>query len=457
MKLTIGEIIKKLYILVFYRNDTQLLTYPGKKDRDYFILQAVLGTIVVNLLFTVFLTGIFIYFDTPDSIMGYVPILPNIAGIFLIFTGIITEKIRNIKRVVIVLNFISKTFIVSIVWLPLLFNKSFAPYIMIACAFIGFLANAIMGVLINSWFIDTVDENIRGRYMSVRQVFPLLITATLPIITARFLDTSPNEYFAFCVIFSVGWIASFFESYSLFKVTSPKKEEHEYVKYKFIELFKKPLKNKAFMKFIILQILFHLIWNISMSFATVYNIKYMGISYTFINLMMAMSAIGQMIIYPQMGKAMDKYGTKFIMRFAFIFFMINSLLYFFMMENTSYLLFFIVNINMAILSPAWVLSTFNGRFEVIPKKGRTMYDGFFTTVLGVSIFLGPTIGNILRKIIVNKDITSMAYPEFRLLFLITFIGLFVLNIVLLIKSKKQSNFKNEKELINSVFHRKIFK
>lgn len=430
--------VKRFFILIFYRNDTELLTYPGKKDRDFFILQAVLGTVVVNLMFTVFLSGIFIYFDTPDGIMGYIPILPSVAGILLIFTGTITEKIRNVKRTVIILNICSKSFLLTIVWIPLFIKGPALAYAMLAAAFIGFLLNAIMSVLINNWFVEAVDEKIRGRYMSVRQIFTLLVSATIPIISGRFLDMSPDKYVAFCIIFSIGWIFAGFESFSLSKIKAPAKEEHEYIKYKVADLFLKPLKNKAFMRFIWVMIIFSIVWNFSMAFASVYQIKYMEISYTYMNIMASIGAIAQILIYPLAGKIMDKYGSKLLMRIAFFFFMTHAFLYIFMGKGNAYLILFLLNINGSIVNPAWILATFNERFRLIPKQGRTIYDGFFVTVIGISTLLGPVLGNIIRKILLGANISFISFPEFRLLFLMTFVILLVLNTVLYIKGRKES-------------------
>ena len=425
----------KIFLLIFYRNDTELITFPGKKDRDFFIWQAVFGTVVVNLMFTTFLSGVFIHFDTPDGILGYIPILPSIAGILIIFSGMLTEKVRNVKRTVILLNIIAKLLILFVVFIPLIISNVFTPYYMMISAFFGFLCNAVMGILINNWFIEVVDEKIRGRYMSVRQVFTLVVSATIPILAGKFLDGNRDKYIAFCIIFTIGFLFSLLESFALSKVDVPKKEEHEFIHIKFLDLFKIPLKNKKFMKFIFLMVFFHLFWNLSMTFASVYQIKYMEISYTYINLMMALGAIIQVFIYPVIGRMIDKYGSNFVMRIAFFFFMIHGLLYFMMIKSNAYLIFFLLNVNVAFINPAWILSMFNERFKLIPRQGRTVYDGFFIAVLGISILCGPVLGNVLRNSFIGFNTQIIDFQEFRFLFLITFVVLFVLNIVMYILAR----------------------
>lgn len=437
----LAVLLNKIFILVFYRNDSELLSAPGKKDRDFFIVQAVFGTVVVNLLFTTFLSGIFIYYDTPDSVLSYIPILPSIAGILLIFSGMFTERIRKTKKVVIVLNIVSKIMITMVVWIPLFISNKYTPYFMLISAFVGFVLNGIMSILISNWFVEVVEEKIRGRYMSVRQVFTLIVSATIPVLAGRFLDTSQDKYMAFCIIFTVGFLFSLLESFALSRIREPIKEEHERLHVTFSSLFKIPLKNKPFMKFVGLMMFFHVFWTLSMSFASVYQLKYMGISYTYLNLMIAMSSILQLILYPIAGKLLDKHGSKKVMSIAFFFFMLHGLLYFFMIPKTAYIVFFLLNINAAFIGPAWILSSFNERFSLIPKKGRTVYDSFFTSSVGVAILLGPVIGNLLRTWLLSWDSKIIDYQEFRILFLLTFIILLFLNISLLIKNKRTKKNK----------------
>lgn len=453
----IGKTLHNLFILIFYRNDTQLLAYPGKKDRDMFIWQAVFGTMAMSLFSGVFLTGLYIYMGASDTILAYIPIMPSLAGIFLIFMGSLTEKVKNTKRTIIILNTIAKTLLFGAVWIPLLVSREIAPFIMLPFTFVGFTLNSVMSVLVNSWFVDTVDEKIRGRYMGVRQIFALVVSATLPVISGGFLDSSPDRYMAFCVIYSAALVFSILESFSFSKITQPQDSDEKTKKIKISDMFFLPLRNKKFRNFILLQVVFHTFWYLSMTVAQVYEIRYMEISYTYLTAMGAMGAIIQMFLYPLWGRVMDKYGSKIVMRIAMMFYTVHALLYVFMIKGNAHFLFFLLSINSAILGPAWVLSTFNERFSVIPKERRRLYDGFFTTVMAIVILVAPTIGNIVRELILKSSMDFLTHIEFKALFFITFISLLIMNMVLLLFSKKNTGLEKEKELtegIKGVFSKK---
>lgn len=428
----------------------QLLTAPGKKDRDFFILQAVFGTVTISLFLGVFLSGLYIYMGAPDEVLGYIPIMPSIAGILMIFTGGLTERIKNVKRMVIILNAVSKTMLFAAVWMPAILPWGKALYVMLPLTFLGFVFNTIMSILINSWFVDTVDISIRGRYMGTRQSFALLISATVPVIAGRFLDGFPDRYMAFAIIYSVAWLVSFLESLSMYKVTSPPEHEHKNKKIRFREIIMTPVRNRQFMKFMAIILTFHLAWFLSMTFAQVYEIKYMKISYTYLTLMGSIGAVVQVLLYPLWGRLQDKYGSNLIMRMALFLFMVHAGVYFFMVRSNAYILLIILNLNGAILSPAWTLSTFSERFSSISAEGRTIYDSFFTAINGIVILMAPTLGNFLRKVITDLNIKIFPYSEFKILFLISFISIAVINLILLFNSKKKTGLKAEKLMLSNL-------
>jgi MFS family permease len=286
--------------------------------------------------------------------------------------------------------------------------------------------------------------------MGARSVFSLLVSATLPVLAGNFLDGFYDRYLAFCIIYVVAWSFSLLESLSMGKITEPIPHEGKDKKIKFTELFSTPIKNKKFMKFLGIQMFFHLAWFMSMTFASLYEIKYMQVSYSTLTIMGSIGAVIQMFLYPIWGKVIDKHGSAIVMRIAMLLFMVHAGIYIFMVKANAPYLLLLLNINGSILSPAWGLSTFNERFSTIPKEGRTAYDSFFTTMLAIVILLAPTLGNLLRNAIIDSKIQFWVFPEFKLVFILSFALLMILNVALLIQSKKKNNLEAEKIFIGAV-------
>jgi MFS family permease len=446
----------KVFLLLFYRNDMQLVTAPGKPDRDWFIKQAIFGTAFAALVGGIFLSGLFIEMGTRDYLMGYIPFIGSIAGITLIFAGLVIERVKNRKRFIIILNIISKSLIVSAVWIPAFINWEIAPFIMLPVVFLGYSLQAFMGITINSWFVDVVDSRIRGRFMSTKQIFALIISATFPVIAGRFLDSFINKYIVFCVIYSIAWFFMWLETYSFTKIKDPGFKTLGKGKIKFKDLFSKPVKNKEFMKLMAMLGFFYFSWYMTMSFASVYQIRYLEIPYTFITAMGIINPILQMVWYPMWGKLTDKYGPQFIIRLALWMYVLQAGLWFCMTTGSYYFIMPLLQVNASLIGPAFMLGIFNTKYSVIPQEGRSIYDGFYTASVGAIILLAPTVGNLLKNFIDNNSnrVIGMEFPQFRLMFALAAALVLILNIVNLIKAKKENNLEYERKFIRRIFSKK---
>lgn len=446
----IQKFFNKIVMLLIYRNDTQLLTYPGKKNRDLFIRQAIFGTVFGTLTGGVFLTGIFIEMNTSDAIMGYLPMIGSIAGILVIFAGFIIERLKSRRKYIVILNIVAKSLIVITVWIPKFVPMNIAPFLMIGCVFLGFSVSSFMGMAINSLLVDVVDEKIRGRYIGVRQIFALIVTATLPVVAGRFLDVSTDRYLAFSIIYTIAWFFMWLETHAFAKIKEPEFKPIGKKNLKLRDIILIPIKNKPFIKMMGLFMFFYFSWFLSMSFASVYQIKYLKLSYTFLTIGTTVNAILQMLYYPMWGKFLDKYGPEFTRNVGMTFYCIHALIYVFLTKETAYIGMVILWLNASFMGPAWMLGVFNTKYSVIPAEGRSLYDGFYTSVIGITILLGPTIGILVRNIIINNNINFIQFSQFRLMFFLTFLMLLGLTIYISIKSKKETNWEKEKLVIQSI-------
>ncbi len=442
----------KIYLALFYRNDMQMVTAPGKTDRNWFIRQAIFGTAFGALVGGVFLSGLFIEMGTPDYLMGYIPFIGSIAGILLLFAGLIIERVRNRKKFIVILNIISKTMIVLAVWIPLIVPRSIAPYIMLALVFSGYALNAYMGITINSLLVDVVDSGLRGRFIGTKQIFALVVSATFPVVAGRYLDTAPERYVAFCVIFSIAWIFMWAETFAFSRIIDPGFKTLENGSVKFKDLFLTPLRDKKFMKLMILMGTFYFSWYMTMSFTSVYQIRYLEVPYTFITVMGIINPVLQMVWYPMWGKMVDKYGPQFIIRIALWLYVIQAVLWFCMTKGSYWYIMPLLQINASMIGPAFMLGVFNSKYDVIPQEGRSLYDGFFTSSVGLIILVAPTVGNQIKNLIeVNSGgMAGMEYPQFRLLFILAAVLVLIINIYNLIVAKKKNNLEKEREFLGNL-------
>ena len=418
---------QKIYIALFYRNDTKLLTLPGKKDRDWFIIQALIGTVFALFTGATYLTGLFNKVNAPEILIGYLPIIGSIAGVVTIFAGYTMQRIRSRKKFILICNTILKSLIVLIAWIPLIFPNQNAAYIMIIMALVAYALNNFMAIAINSWFVDLIDSKIRGQYMSVRNMVALIANLIVPVIVSAFIDTSSDQYLAIVVVFTIAWIIMWAESYSFYKIGEPPMSPAT-KKIKLKDVFIVPIKNKEFMKFMVPIAAFYFIWYIAMSYGTLYQLNYLGLSYTFISLASVLNVILQFIWYPIIGKLVDRYNTDLLLMACFMLYFIDSLIWGFTNLSSKYLMIILVNVIASMTAPFFSLTLFKKKYDIIPQTERSLYDGFYTAIIASIIALAPIIGSLLKDYIaVNiKPFWIFEVPQFQLIFMVTNILLLVL-------------------------------
>jgi len=178
-----------------YQGNTELIESPNRKSQDFFIIQSIFGSTLMVLLGGQFLTGFAIYLGTSDELMGYIPLISSISGSIVIFSGLFLERFSSKKKVVVVLNTISKLLMTSVILIPLFIPKTMQIPMLFIILIISYGLNSIMSIAVNNWFVNVIPISIRGRYFSIRQIFAVGVSAVVPVIAGRIMDTAPRPWF----------------------------------------------------------------------------------------------------------------------------------------------------------------------------------------------------------------------------------------------------------------------
>ncbi|MBE3037189.1 MAG: MFS transporter, partial [Candidatus Atribacteria bacterium] len=110
----------------------------------------------------------------------------------------------------------------------------------------------------------------------------------------------------------------------------------------------------------------------------------------------------------------------------------------FMTQKTLYLLFltpFLAGIG----NSGFNVATVTYRYNIIPEEGhKTIYEGWFGAVFGLSALLGPMVGKLIMEILPPVRGPIFQYSNFQIMYLISFIvGLSVVLLMFFRPLKKQ--------------------
>ena len=424
------EPLRKRFVWWIYQNNLDFINSPARKSQDYFILQAIFGSAFFVLMGGQFLSGYAIYLGASDEFIGYIPLIGSICGIFLVFLSFFVEKITNKKRMVLIFNLISKPLIISLIFIPLFVPKRYQVMVFFAILIIAHVLNAMMGLVTNSWFVCVIPQQIRGRYFSIRQIYAVFVSVLLPILGGRILDAASDSYNGFAMLFVIAFIMFLGEIYAFKNIEDVTLNNKSKNDFKLKDVFLIPLKHKKFMEYTIMLGIFYLFLYLSVSFTQLYMLRYLKLSYTFIAAITTIDAVLQIFMYPKWGKLGDRYGHQFVMEVSICSFALQMAIWALVSQKTMYVCIPLTSLLSSISNSGFVVGSFNKRYDIIPEKGRSIYDGFFSMVIGLVLLIAPWIGSRLRELIESLSYVqqNIAFGEFRICFAISSLGLMLLQL-----------------------------
>ncbi len=432
--------LKSVIYKIIYHNDPELLSNPFKKSQDRFIFQIMLVTAFTLLTSGVFLTGFAIYLGLQDELISYITILPNICGLFLLFSGYFLERFRSKKSAIIITVLIYKSLICAIVLLPWLIPEDSRPGVLLGTLMIAFTLQAVSNVAINTWFVSVVPENIRGRYFAIRQSFALLVMIGVPLITGRFMDLVHNKLFGFSVLYGAGLLITIAEviNYLRIEETTPEIIDKSP---KLTEVIRQPFLNQQFRYFVTYVFLFYIVLWLAHSFTQVYLLRYLKLPYTFLTSLNIFSALLQLIFYRIWGKISDQYGHRRVLNLAIWFFVGETFFYAITNNATAFIWLPAAYLFSALGNSGFLISVFNERFAIIPKNRRSIYDGFFNMIIGIAFLIAPLMGGVIKNAIGASPLVqqNLKFGEFRLLYLVSCSGIIVLQLTDIYYKMKQKS------------------
>ena len=304
-----GKSFKKRLSSWVYQNDMELINSPTRRNQDFFIIQVIFANAFAILTGGEFLSGFAIYLGASDDLVGYIPLIGGISGISLIFFGVLMERFTRRRKLVLALNSIIKPLLVSIILIPVLIPKPAQVLVLFVLLFAVYILNAFLGLAVNSWFVKAIPIKLRGRYFSIRQIYAVLVMVLVPIIAGSILDTTPNRYLGFVILFAAAFVFGMGETYSFSKVEDAEVESMGKGT-RVLDVIRVPVKNKEFMGYAIINLVFHIALYLSASYTQVYMIRYLELSYTFITSMTMLNGSSDISCLVQAwGKIADRYET----------------------------------------------------------------------------------------------------------------------------------------------------
>ena len=270
----------------------------------------------------------------------------------------------------------------------------------------------------NSWLSNVLPEEIRGRYIGGRMFAVMLTTMVYIYLASTWLDWQGKTYFAFAVVFAVGWVAGVL-GYLLLLLT-PYPPAGEEAPQPFWRSLFVPLRDRPFVILAIYMISWTVAGSMAGAFFGVYMINHLKLSYgtiaIYTNIALAMMMVGYLVS----GNLAQRYGSKPLTQLLIIPGAAVPAMWAFCTSDTYMWILPVASFINGFCISGLGIAASNLLYKVLPRgEGNAVYFGGWAAAVAAGGALGPFIGGLLKNRLPDVvPLLSLEFSPIQIVFLI---------------------------------------
>lgn len=395
-----------------------------ERNRLLVILEGASARTIFNLTSGAFLVGLLKYMGAGDAFCGYVISIPVFAAIIQVLSPMILESLKYRKTMIIIGAMIHRILLSMLIFVPFLpLPSGIKLFIAAIVLFISNLAISFVNPAISNMYVSFVPQNIRGRYFGTRESYILIAATLITLVLGKILDVFTdmgNEGTGYIIVYCFIFLLTII-NFSFFALMKEVPLLHTTERIKLSEIFTLPLKNKKFIRYFIMLI----IWNFAVQIASAYFGVYLksdlSMSYTIITSLSFINAVIYILSARIWGRFADRNGWSKTTMITIGILSICHFTWFFASEGSPAVLFILI-LSHITSGMAWSginVALFNLQFDFTPDEKRTVYIGFSAAISGLIGYISAIFGAQLVGLFGEKPVMILgaSYDIKQVLFL----------------------------------------
>ena len=392
----------------------------NKKTRLLFIIDGALINAALVLTAGIFLSGYIVFLGGSDFLVGLLNNSLTWASVAALFSYLIYERMESRKNFLLTLLIVSRLMVCSVIFLPLIFGKGpVTLWILTVTVIVGSVLWGIYAIGSSVWMMGSFPKETRNEFI-YKRVFWLRISFTLfTIIMGFILDWSGKSYAGFVIVFLTSMVLSLADAIVLFNVKEPANKISKNYTFN-LKMFFEPFTRKNYRTFLVFIFLFYSSLTISSSFTPLYLIRYLKFDYKFISVINVITYLFLILFTGLWSKLESKKGLMFVFKITGLIAIVEFLIYGFLKSDTYFLLY-LAPVFAGVGYSGFNVAVMNYRYELMPENNRTIYEGWFGAVLGLSMLVSPVIGNFIMNRLPVLQNSYFQFSKFQIMYIISFI------------------------------------
>ena len=400
--------------------DFRIMWQDGEQRKSLlFILNGVFINAALVLTSGMFLSGYIVFLGGSDFLVGLMNNAMNWAAIAGLFAYLLYERMAQRKKLLIVLLLLSRFLVCGVVYLPLLFGTGQLTLTLLTVMVVS--GNTIWGIFsigFSIWMINSFPPGARNTFI-FKRTFWLRISFTLANISMGFvLDWSGKSYTGFLIVFTVSLILSLADAAVLIGLKEPDYGVESGSRFSLTTFFE-PMRNKPYLRLMLFIFLYYSSLTISSSFTSLYLVRYLELDYKLISFVTVIANLFMISVIHMWRQAVGRIGLMRALKLTGFLAAMEFLIYAFLTRDSLFLLA-LAPVLAGAGNSGFNIFIMNYRYDLMPEKNRTLYEGWYGALFGLSLLVGPMVGNAVMNRLPVLENNLIQHSRFQLLYLISF-------------------------------------
>lgn len=348
-----------------------------------------------NLIGGNFFTGLLLLLHAGDGLIGFIAMLGFLGNMLQVFSPLLLERFQQRKRFLIgvrvALYLLNVVMIGLIPYLPA--SEGLRLGLIICTLMLLHILNALTSPGFQVWHIKSVPEADRAGYFTVNSILNGIVVYSVILGAGAFVDrfkAAGTELvgLTWLRILAVGLCVV-----DIFLLTRIKEYPYERSGEVFrpVDLLVRPFREKKYLISVATACLWSFIANMPGPYFSVYMLKELQVSYSFLNVVNMVNIPVLLFIAPLWRRRVNRVSWFGTLTFAVTLYLVHLFVLPFVTAKTLFL-YPVAVIYALIMAPGINLVFANMTYMNLPDKDQTNYISFYAAMNNLAAFLGTLAG-----------------------------------------------------------------
>lgn len=380
------------------------------KNQIMYIIEATLEYFISILVCGSYLATLTSYLGFSDGLTGVLSSIISLGGLFQLISMFIRR--RKMKTFVVVFSIINQLLFLCLYIVPFFSVPSQVKTVLFVVIIVGayFVYNITHPKKVN-WMMSLVDDGIRGRFTANKEIVSLITGMIFTFVSGNIIDyfKAKNEIKTAFIICGAT-IFVLIVGHTLSMLFTSEAEEITAKKQKLFLQIGDTFKNKDIQKITLLFVLWYITKGVSEPFNSVYMVKELGFSLTFISVISILQSIIRVLCSRALGAYADKYSFAKMLRICFIFSLLGFIAASVAVPSNGKITFIIHFITHGVALAGINSALINLIFDYVPHEKRADSLAVTQSLSGLAGFLTTSAAGALVTYIQQNGNILFGFP-----------------------------------------------